>query len=122
VADWDLSKRLLEHSKSRDGMTVEYAAPEQFAADEYGDVDHVTDVYQLGAVFYELFTGRPPFEGQPFEVMKQIESAEPTPRARLRTCPQRSTRCCCGRSRPRKPSVTSRCCIRDELQEVRESL
>ncbi len=78
VADWGLSKHLLDHSKSVEGMTVEYAAPEQFD-DEYGAVDDITDVYQLGAVFYELFTGRPPFEGQPFEVMNRIQNEEPDP-------------------------------------------
>ena len=76
VADWGLSKHLLEHSKSREGLTVEYAAPEQFDSD--AGTDRRTDIYQLGAVFYELFTRRPPFEGEMFEVMKQIESEKPT--------------------------------------------
>jgi tRNA A-37 threonylcarbamoyl transferase component Bud32 len=78
VADWGLSKHLLNHSKSVEGMSVEYAAPEQFDEDR-GPADDITDVYQLGAVFYELFTGQPPFEGQPFQVMKKVETEEPTP-------------------------------------------
>jgi serine/threonine protein kinase len=78
VADWGLSKHLLEHSKSIEGMTVEYAAPEQFD-DDYGPTDDITDVYQLGAVFYELFTGRPPFEGQPFEVIGKLRDEQPDP-------------------------------------------
>lgn len=77
VADWGLSKHLLEHSRSRDGLTVEYAAPEQFS--QSASSDDLTDIYQLGAVFYELFTGRPPFEGEMFAVMKQIETESPTP-------------------------------------------
>jgi serine/threonine protein kinase len=33
----------------------------------------------IGAVFYELFTGRPPFEGKPFKVMNRIQNEEPDP-------------------------------------------
>jgi hypothetical protein len=77
VADWGLSKHLLEHSRSRDGLTVEYAAPEQFNGS--ASSDNLTDIYQLGAVFYELFTGCPPFEGKMFAVMKQIETESPAP-------------------------------------------
>lgn len=79
VADWGLSKRLLDHSKSVEGMSPQYAAPEQFDTDEYGDVDHLTDIYQLGTVFYELVTGRPPFEGRTFEVINKIQTEEPAP-------------------------------------------
>jgi molecular chaperone DnaK len=77
VADWGLSKRLLEHSKSVEGLSPQYAAPEQFD-DDYGASDHSTDIYQLGAVFYELFTGRPPFDTSPSKAMYQILETEPT--------------------------------------------
>jgi serine/threonine protein kinase/predicted nucleic acid-binding protein len=87
VADWGLSKHLLEHSKSVEGMSVEYAAPEQFD-DQYGESDDITDVYQLGAVFYELFTGRPPFEGQPFEVIEMIKTDQPTPPSEIADVPE----------------------------------
>jgi len=86
VADWGLSKHLLEHSKSVDGLTVEYAAPEQFD-DSYGPTDDITDVYQLGAVFYALFTGRPPLEGQPFEVVRKLQSEEPVPPSEVADVP-----------------------------------
>ena len=86
VADWGLSKHLLEHSKSVEGMSVEYAAPEQFD-DEYGSADDITDVYQLGAVFYELFTGRPPFEGRKFKLIDMIKNSEPTPPSEIADVP-----------------------------------
>ncbi|WP_251328405.1 PQQ-binding-like beta-propeller repeat protein [Haloplanus pelagicus] len=78
VADWGLSKHLLEHSQSVDGLSLPYAAPEQFD-DEYGGTDELTDIYQLGAVLYELFAGRPPFEGQSAEIMHKTLTETPVP-------------------------------------------
>jgi|GEM_PF-5624784 len=79
VADWGLSKHLLEHSQSVEAMSPRYAAPEQLDQNQFGQTDSVTDVYQLGAVLYELFTEEPHFTGSTYEVMNKIQSATPTP-------------------------------------------
>ncbi|WP_245835461.1 serine/threonine-protein kinase [Natronolimnobius baerhuensis] len=86
VADWGLSKHLLEHSKSIEGLSPHYAAPEQFD-DNYGSADDITDVCQLGSVYYELFTGRPPFEGQPARVMNKVLTEAPQPPSELADVP-----------------------------------
>jgi len=91
-------------------MTVEYAVPEQFD-DAYVPSDDITDICQLGAMFYELFTGRPSFDGHPFEVIEQVGSEESTPQARWRTCRRLSTRFCSKRSQRRKPTGTATSCI-----------
>jgi len=86
VGDWGLSKHLLDHSKSVEGISPHYAAPEQFE-ERYGAVDDITDVYQLGAVCYELFTGRPPFEGSPVNVMNKVLNEQPTPPSEVTDVP-----------------------------------
>lgn len=53
-----------------------FAAPEYFD-DRYGQIDHSTDIYQLGAVIYQLCTGQPPFDGQFQEVREAILNADP---------------------------------------------
>ncbi len=42
--------------------TVSYAAPERFQGNT--DIDHRSDIYSLGVMFYEMATGRLPFQGR----------------------------------------------------------
>ena len=63
--------------------TPSYMAPEQVEPDRRA-VGPASDVYALGAILYELLTGRPPFQAASLaETMDQIRHEDPVPPRRL---------------------------------------
>ena len=96
VLDWGLAKRLTsgDDRKPTDGFepadprltlqgqvvgTPAYMAPEQ-AAGRHDQIDHLTDVYGLGAMLYEILTGTAPYTGSDTqEVLRKIQQEDIEP-------------------------------------------
>jgi hypothetical protein len=87
VTDFGLAKQLeVSSARTPSGAvlgTPSYMAPEQ--ADGKGkEFGPTVDVYGLGAILYELLTGRPPFRGVNLvETLEQVRWADPAPPSRL---------------------------------------
>ena len=80
VADFGLAYLQSEQGLTRTGEllgTIRYASPEQVSGQRVV-LDHRTDLYSLGATFYELLTLRPVFAGATRQaLLQQILNHEP---------------------------------------------
>jgi WD40 repeat protein/serine/threonine protein kinase len=115
ITDFGLAKHLQSDTgATRTGAvlgTPSYIAPEQ-AAGRGKEIGPSADVYALGAILYEMLTGRPPFRGETaLDTMLQVMSEEPVPPARLQPKVPRDleTICLkCLQKEPRKRYASAR--------------
>jgi Tfp pilus assembly protein PilF len=87
ISDFGLAKRLeIESGQTQTGEilgTPSYMAPEQ-AGGESKRIGPAADIYALGAILYEMLTGRPPFKGPTtMETVRQVLEEEPVLPSRL---------------------------------------
>ena len=88
ITDFGLAKRLeVEDGETRTGQLIgspSYMAPEQ-AKGWDREIGPAADVYSLGAILYEMLTGRPPFKGTTAEeTIRLVLDEDPIPPSRLR--------------------------------------
>ena len=108
VTDFGLVKRLEDDSsQTRSGSilgTPNYMSPEQ-AKGETHIVGPAADQYALGAILYELLTGRPPFQGASvLDTLDQVRQKEPVPPSQLQTKVPRDLETICLKCLEKDPS------------------
>jgi hypothetical protein len=128
ITDFGLAKHLNAGAAgpTRSGEVVgtpSYMAPEQAGA-QHQQIGPATDIYGLGAILYELLTGRPPFKGETMmETLEQVRSVEPVSPSRLSPhCPRDLVTIClkCLQKEPAK-RYTSAAALADDLRRFLES-
>jgi serine/threonine protein kinase len=95
VTDFGIARSLeVEHGVTQTGTvmgTSSYISPEQARGER---VDAASDIYSLGAVLFELLTGKPPFDGDNFVAVAMQHVSQPAPSIldRRPDCPVRLAR------------------------------
>jgi serine/threonine protein kinase len=110
ITDFGLAKQIDSDSAglTRTGAfvgTPSYVAPEQ-AAGKALEIGPGVDVYALGAILYEMLTGRPPFlAGTALETLQQVMSEEPAPPRSLQPFVPRDLETICLKCLQKQPGL-----------------
>jgi tetratricopeptide (TPR) repeat protein/tRNA A-37 threonylcarbamoyl transferase component Bud32 len=115
ITDFGLAKRLEDESgQTKSGTlmgTPSYMAPEQARGDTH-EIGPLADLYSLGAILYELLTGRPPFLGLTlWETITLVRQQEPVPPTRLQPKCPRDLETICLKCLQKEPQKRYACCL-----------
>jgi WD40 repeat protein len=127
ITDFGLAKLLIGGGELRTQTgellgTPSYMAPEQ-AASRHHAIGAATDVYALGAILYDVLTGRPPFKAEsPLETLRQVVADEPVAPSRLRPKLPRDLETICLKCLRKEPEkrYTSALALAEELRRFLE--
>jgi len=112
VSDFGLAKWLDATSELTQTLAIfgtpGYIAPEQ-ASGSAAKITPAADVYSLGAILFDLFTGRPPFLGEHALAVIQQAAEKPAPKLRsLAPNLDRDLETICGKCLEREPTARYR--------------
>jgi WD40 repeat protein/serine/threonine protein kinase len=126
VTDFGLAKRLdTESSRTQSGTilgTPSYMAPEQ-ASGKSKHIGPAADTYALGAILYELLTGRPPFKAETaLDTVMQVVTDDPVPPRQLQPRVPRDLETICLKCLQKEPKkrYASALALADDLRRFVE--
>ncbi len=106
ITDFGLARKMDEARQTQSGAvmgTPSYMAPEQ-AGGKTRELGPATDIYALGAILYELLTGRPPFKAATImDTLHQVLTEEPVPPRQLQSQTPRDLETICLKCLHKEP-------------------